>query len=256
MADQNKLPDSGHNAFRVEVVTTPQQFLHVMGVRAICYTEDTNFPMDQAIDGNDYQCTHVIAYLGDEPVGAGRIRWFKDFAKIERTAFRPRFRDMSYLKIYANFVFCHIARKGYSRAITHASPKYARLWRIILGMKPVDKPAATYFGEEYVELVKELVVPRMRSPATAASNCCSAPRAPGTGPAATKRCADACAQTSQSRRRRLYRGHIDARGGEFSRPASHRLPDAKRDEQAGARIGPVLSESRRGRELQEHVYRR
>ena len=160
MADQNKLPDSGHNAFRVEVVTTPQQFLHVMGVRAICYTEDTNFPMDQAIDGNDYQCTHVIAYLGDEPVGAGRIRWFKDFAKIERTAFRPRFRDMSYLKIYANFVFCHIARKGYSRAITHASPKYARLWRIILGMKPVDKPAATYFGEEYVELVKELVVPK------------------------------------------------------------------------------------------------
>ena len=84
---------------------------------------------------------------------------YEDFAKIERTAFRPRFREMSYLKIYANFVFSHIAKKGYSRAITHASPKYARLWRIILGMKLVNKPAATYFGEEYVELVKELEVP-------------------------------------------------------------------------------------------------
>ena len=83
MAEQKSTLESGHNAFRVEVVTTPQQFLHVMGVRAICYTEDTQFPMDQAIDGNDYQCTHVIAYLGDEPIGAGRIRWFKDFAKIE-----------------------------------------------------------------------------------------------------------------------------------------------------------------------------
>jgi len=160
MAEQKNTLESGHNAFRVEVVTTPQQFLHVMGVRAICYTEDTQFPMDQAIDGNDYQCTHVIAYLGDEPIGAGRIRWFKDFAKIERTAFRPRFREMSYLKIYANFVFSHIAKKGYARAITHASPKYARLWRIILGMKLVNKPAATYFGEEYVELVKELEVPQ------------------------------------------------------------------------------------------------
>jgi hypothetical protein len=28
------------------------------------------------------------------------------------------------------------------------------------GMRPVDKPSATYFGEEYVELVKELEVPK------------------------------------------------------------------------------------------------
>ena len=28
------------------------------------------------------------------------------------------------------------------------------------GMKPVDKPPATYFGVEYVELVKDLDVPK------------------------------------------------------------------------------------------------
>ena len=160
MAEQKNLSESGHNAFRVEVVTTPQQFLHVMGIRAICYTEDTLFPMDHAIDGNDYQSTHVIAYLGDEPIGAGRIRWFKDFAKSERTAFRPRFREMRYVDAYCKFVFSHVAKKGYSRLMVHASSKYARLWRIKYGMKLVDKPAATYFGEEYVELVKELEVPK------------------------------------------------------------------------------------------------
>ncbi len=32
----------------------------------------------------------MIVYAGDEPVGTLRIRWFKDFAKIERTAFRER----------------------------------------------------------------------------------------------------------------------------------------------------------------------
>ena len=120
MAEQKKTMDSGHNAFRVEVVTTPEQFLHVMGIRAICYTEDTQFPMNHAIDGNDYQCTHVVCYLGDEPIGAGRIRWFKDFAKSERTAFRPRFRQMCYLKGYADFICGHIAKKGYSRLIIHA----------------------------------------------------------------------------------------------------------------------------------------
>jgi hypothetical protein len=160
MAEQKNTMDTGHNALRVEVVTTPEQFLHVMGIRAICYTEDTQFPMDHAIDGNDYQCTHVIVYLGDEPIGAGRLRWFKDFAKSERTAFRPRFRDMRYLNAYANFVFDHVAKKGYSRLMVHASHKYARLWRMRYGMKMVDKPAATYFGEQYVELVKDLEVPK------------------------------------------------------------------------------------------------
>jgi len=160
MADEKIVPDIGHNALRIEVVTTPQQFLHVMGIRAICYTEDTHFPMYHAIDGNDYQCTHVICYLGDEPIGAGRIRWFKDFAKSERTAFRPRFREMRYLKAYCDFVFNHAAKKGYSRLMVHASPKYARLWRMKFGMKLVDKPSANYFGEEYVELVKHLDVPK------------------------------------------------------------------------------------------------
>ncbi|HKQ45432.1 MAG TPA: GNAT family N-acetyltransferase [Rhizomicrobium sp.] len=159
MTEHRDIAFEGHNALRIEIVTKLEQFMHVMAVRAICYMEDTLFPADQAFDGNDFQCTHVVVYLQDEPIGAVRIRWFKDFAKIERTAFRPRYRDVHYLKALADFVFSHIARKGYARAITHASPKYARLWRMLLGMKRVPKPAATYFGEEYVELAKDLDVP-------------------------------------------------------------------------------------------------
>ena len=151
--------DVGHNSFRVEVVKNMEQLMQIFALRAICFMEDTGLPYDHAFDGNDLQATHVVGYDGIEPVGTLRIRWFKDFAKIERTAFRPRYRDMNHLRAFLDYVFNHIARKGYSRAITHASPKYARLWRIMLGMKRVDKPAAIYFGEEYIELVKELEVP-------------------------------------------------------------------------------------------------
>ena len=45
-------------------------------------------PSRQEFDGSDYQSTHVIVYAGDDPVGTQRIRWFKDFAKLELTAFR------------------------------------------------------------------------------------------------------------------------------------------------------------------------
>jgi hypothetical protein len=59
-------------------------------------------------------------------------------------------------------VFDHVARKGYDKVITHAQPKYARLWRIILGFKNAEGKKPLYFEgheEPYTELVKELVPP-------------------------------------------------------------------------------------------------
>ena len=150
----------GHNALRIEIVTKLEQIMHVMAVRAICYMEDTTFPANQAFDGNDFQCTHVVAYLQDEPVGACRIRWFKDFAKIERTAFRKSHRSIPYIKQMATFTFAHIARKGYGVAMTHASPLFARLWRMHFGFRDVPgKPAVEYHGEKYIELVRQLDIP-------------------------------------------------------------------------------------------------
>ena len=152
--------DFGHNSFRVEVVKNMEQLIQIFALRAICFMEDTGLPYDHAFDGNDLQATHVVAYAGNEPVAALRIRWFRDFAKIERTAFRKSHRSIPYIKLMANFIFAHIARKGYPVAITHASPLFARLWRMHFGFKDVPgKPPVEYHGEKYVELVRELDVP-------------------------------------------------------------------------------------------------
>jgi hypothetical protein len=151
-----------HNQIRTEVVTTYQQLLHAYAIRSICFIEEHGYPAQQEFDGNDYQATHIIVYAGDEPIGTQRIRWFKDFAKLERTAFRGAYRNSHVLKASAYFVFDHIARKGYDKVITHAQPKYARLWRIILGFKNAEGKSPFYFEghpEPYVELVKELSPP-------------------------------------------------------------------------------------------------
>src|SRR6202012_2394034 len=76
-----------HNQIRCEVVTTYEQLLHAYAIRSICFMEEHGVKAQQNFDGNDYQATHVVVYAGEEPVGALRIRWFKDFAKFERTAF-------------------------------------------------------------------------------------------------------------------------------------------------------------------------
>ena len=60
----------------------------------------------------------------------------------------------------AEFIFEHIARKGYTKVITHASPEYARVWRAFLGFREVPgKEPAYYHGEPHVELIKDLIVP-------------------------------------------------------------------------------------------------
>jgi len=153
----------GHNSIRVELVTTMEQLQHAYTIRAICFMEENGVAAGQSFDGNDLQATHVIAYSGDEPIGALRIRWFKDFAALERTAFRKAYRNPRYLKAASVFIFGHIARKGYTKVITHAQPLYARLSCSLLGFKRVvDKQPVFFAGHEepYVELVKELDVPQ------------------------------------------------------------------------------------------------
>lgn len=151
-----------HNQIRIEIVTTYEQLLHAYAIRSICFMEENGVKALQNFDGNDYQATHVIVYSGDEPIGSLRIRWFKDFAKIERTAFRKAYRNTHTLKATADFSFDHVARKGYDKVITHAQPKYARLWRIVLGFKNAEGKKPVYFEgheEPYIELVKNLTPP-------------------------------------------------------------------------------------------------
>jgi hypothetical protein len=161
MHDLAETPSVGDNsaAMRFKIVTKMDQLMHVFAVRAICFMEDEGLPVDHAFDDNDLQATHIIAYAGDEPVGALRVRWFSNFAKIERSTFRRSHRDPRNLKKAAAFVFEHIARKGYSRVITHASEQYAKVWRRILGFQVAEKAFTTYHDELYIELVKDLDVP-------------------------------------------------------------------------------------------------
>lgn len=161
MEQEMRILDRSHNLIRAEIVTTYEQLLHAYAIRSICFMEEHGVKAQQTFDGNDYQATHVIVYAGNEPIGTVRIRWFKDFAKFERTSFRKAYRNVHVLKTCAQFAFDHVARKGFDKVITHAQPKYARLWRVILGFKNADKQPLYFEGHEepYIELVKELTPP-------------------------------------------------------------------------------------------------
>jgi len=162
MNETDGLGPIGHNSIRVEIVKTMEQLQHAYTIRAICFMEENGVAAGQSFDGNDLQSTHIVAYAGEEPIGALRIRWFKDFALLERTAFRKAYRSPRILKAAAPTIFGHIARKGYSKVITHAQPLYARMWCALLGFKKVEGKNHVFFAahtEPYIEIVKELDIP-------------------------------------------------------------------------------------------------
>ena len=66
--------------------------LQAFAVRAACFIGELEVPFSEEFDGHDYGATHVIAYIGDEPIGTVRVRWFKWFAMCERLAVMQRFR--------------------------------------------------------------------------------------------------------------------------------------------------------------------
>lgn len=149
------------NSFRVEVARTSEQIAHAFAIRSICFMEDEGYRVNHAFDGNDYQCTHVVVYDGDEPIGAARVRWFKDFAKIERTAFRKAYRNVRVLRDASKFIFEHAAMKGYDRIVTLAEEHYARVWMRVLGFTLLDETPVSRPGQsgKFFLLEKRVEVP-------------------------------------------------------------------------------------------------
>jgi hypothetical protein len=152
---------AGDNSIHLKVVSDATQLSHALIVRGICMFEEVGLTIHQTFDGNDYQCTHIVAHSGMEPIGASRIRWFRDFAKIERTCFRKAYRSARTLRQCCDFIFDRVARKGYSQLVTHAEPKIARVWQRILGFEEVEgRPIVKTEGQQpYVEMIKRLTVP-------------------------------------------------------------------------------------------------
>ena len=67
--------------------------LQAFAVRAACFIGEQDVPFSEEFDGHDHGATHLIAYLGDEPIGTVRLRWFKSFAMPDRLAVIQRFRS-------------------------------------------------------------------------------------------------------------------------------------------------------------------
>ncbi len=125
------------NTVDIRIVSNIKEYTDAMFVRRSVFVDEQKIAPENEFDGNDFNASHVIAYVDDNPVGTMRLRYFSEFVKIERLCVLKDLRktNVSDLIIRAGLSFC--AQKGYEHA--HAICKKELLGRWAKeGFSPVE----------------------------------------------------------------------------------------------------------------------
>ncbi|SDY79583.1 Predicted N-acyltransferase, GNAT family [Evansella caseinilytica] len=68
----------------IRVAQSPQEMEDVYHVRRTVFIKEQQVPEEIEIDEHEFDAMHFVAYDGPAPVGAGRLRLYKEFGKAER----------------------------------------------------------------------------------------------------------------------------------------------------------------------------
>ena len=137
----------------VTIARTMEDMMRVMTIRGAVYMAEQDCPYEEEFDGNDFSATHLIGYIGSEPAACLRIRYFADFAKIERLAVRKEFRKtrLAFQLVRAGIELCRV--KGYRRLYGHAQKRLVNFWSRF-GFRTFDGGRELVFSDfDYVEML-------------------------------------------------------------------------------------------------------
>ena len=153
------LPDGALEQFSARPARTLEDYQQAMAIRAAVYMAEQDCPYDEEYDGTDFTATHMILYASARPIGAIRVRWFADFAKVERTSILPAYRGTAALKVLLAETFEIIARKGYRVALAQIQARLWPTWARVFRCRLVSgRPGFAFSGYDYAEM--EIPVPR------------------------------------------------------------------------------------------------
>jgi predicted GNAT family N-acyltransferase len=150
------VPNSGKKDIGITVARTFDDLMRVAAVRNSVYIGEQECPFDEEYDGNDLAATHLLAYIGDEPVGCLRLRFFADFAKFERMAIRKEYRKSHAALQLARAGFKICQKKGYSRVYGHVQERLVPFWSRF-GFRMRENTRRFVFSDyEYIEIVADI----------------------------------------------------------------------------------------------------
>lgn len=150
------VPGAAPGEIGVTVARNFEDLGRVIAMRSAVYIGEQECPYDEEYDGNDLAATHLLVYVGDEPAGCLRVRFFADFAKIERLVVRKEFRKTraAFHVVRAGFKLCQA--KGYRRVYGHSQTRLVNFWSRF-GFRVMEGGKKFVFSDfDYVEIVADI----------------------------------------------------------------------------------------------------
>jgi predicted GNAT family N-acyltransferase len=149
-------PKPDRRAISIRIARDPNDLMLVTAIRAAVYLAEQDCPIEEEFDGNDLVAAHFIGFIGTEPAACLRVRFFGEFAKLERLAVRHQFRRsrISFKLVQASFDY--IKRKGFKKVYGHAQDRLVNFWAHF-GAKPLGHNRKITFSDfSYTEMVLDL----------------------------------------------------------------------------------------------------
>jgi predicted GNAT family N-acyltransferase len=140
----------------VRIARTFNDLMTVTAIRSAVYLAEQDCPIEEEFDGNDFVAAHFIGYVGDEPVACLRVRFFGDFAKVERLAVRHQYRRsvVAFKLVKASVEY--IKRKGFRKIYGQAQDRLVDFWAHF-GAKPLPNARPISFSDfSYTEMLLEI----------------------------------------------------------------------------------------------------
>lgn len=165
---EDQLAQAASRRHHVKIARNMEDMARIMAIRAAVYMSEQDCPYAEEFDGNDFCAMHLVGYVGDEPAGSLRIRFFADFAKVERLAVRAAYRNstLAFRLVRKSIEVCK--RKGYSRIYGQAQEDLVNFWARF-GAKPIPGRDQLVFSDHrYTEMLFEF--PRANNAITLSSS--------------------------------------------------------------------------------------
>lgn len=136
-----------HNrSIEIRLVRTPDEHAMAMAIRAAVFlAEEDNITYFDEFNGNDYVSTHLLAFVDGDPAGVIRLRWFADFALLERVGIRRRYRSYQVLAALARAALELARQKGYRKVAGRARLETVNFWKRF-GGRPSGAAVEMYRG--------------------------------------------------------------------------------------------------------------
>jgi len=147
---------SSSKAITVRIARDPNDLMTVFAIRSAVYLAEQDCPMEEEFDGNDLVAAHFIGFVGNEPVACLRVRFFGEFAKVERLAVRHQFRKsrVAFKLVQASVEY--VKRKGFRKIYGQAQDRLVDFWAHF-GAKPLPgKREITFSDFSYTEMLLEI----------------------------------------------------------------------------------------------------